>query len=246
MSSPVVRGHELTEVLQRAAAADSPATLLRTLARAELVVPRRDDGPLHPPVVDLPQGPTALAYTSYAQLLRASGGSDRPWHQVQAAALARSWPKGLWLRLDEGAGVAAVLSPEDLATVAALADGHVTWASVSVGACDRWTMWPGPSLPDDLDLAGVLAAAAEPAVLQVLRAFRQLDEPDARPWRVLAVMVDEPVDEAALQRAVAQAAADASPEVAEVRVVDLTGGTIRGVDVLLDDDAVVLWRRDGS
>lgn len=240
----VLRGSDLTEVLRRAAQADSPATLLRALARAELVVPRRHDGPVRPPVVDTPQGPAALAYTSYAQLLRAAGGSDRPWHQVRAAALAGTWPGGLWLRLDEGAEVGAVLSPDDVATVAALADGLWTWASVSVGACDRWTMWPGPSLPDELDLAAVLAAAAEPAVLQVLRAFRQLDEPDARPWRVLAVMVDRPVeDDAALHRAVAQAAADASPEVAEVRVVDLTGGTIRGVDVLLDDEAVVLWRR---
>ena len=95
-----------------------------------------------------------------------------------------------------------------------------------------------------MDLAAVAAAAQEPAVLQVLRAFRQLDEPGARPWRVLAAMVDGPVDDPDVRRAVARAVAEASPEVAEVRVVDLTAESIRGLPVLMDDEAVVLWRRE--
>ena len=235
-----LRGADLTQVLDRAQAADSPATLLRALARADVVLPYRGEGPVAPPVLALPQGPTALAYTSYARLAQAAGGAERRWQLVSFPALAARWPDGMWLWLDESAN----LSPEDVATVADLAAGRSTWASVSVGECDRWVLWPGASLADDLDLAVVLAAAREPAVLQVLRAHRQLDEPGARPWRVVGVMVDAPVDVDALRRAVGRAAAEASPEVVEVRVVDLTRATIRGVDVLLDDEAVVLWRRE--
>lgn len=235
-----LRGADLTQVLDRAQAAGSPATLLRALARADVVLPYRGDGPVAPPVLALRHGPTALLYTSYDRLEQAGGGEQRPWQLASFAALAGRWPDGVWLTLDE----TATLSPDDVATVADLAAGRWTWASVSVGECDRWVLWPGASLPDDLDLAVVLAAAQEPAVLQVLRAYRQLDEPVSRPWRVVALMVDATVDAAALQDAVAAAAAGAAEEVVEVRVVDLTGETIRGVDVLLDDEAVVLWRRE--
>ena len=234
-----LRGLALTDVLDRARAADSPATLLRALTRADVVLPYRGKGPVAPPVLALPEGPTALAYTSYARLEQDAGGDDRPWQQVSFAALAARWPADLWLRMDGR----ATLSPEDVATVAELAAGRWTWASVSVGECDRWVLWPGASLPDAVDLAVVAAAAQERGVLQVLRAHRQVDEPAARPWRVVALMVDAAVNAAALRAAVAGAAAEASPEVVELRVVDLTGETIRGVDVLLDDEAVVLWRR---
>ena len=237
-----LRGAALTEVLDRARAADSPATLLRALGRADVVLPYRGDGPVGPPLLDLPEGPTALAYTSYARLEQDLPGSERPWQLVSFAALAARWPERLWLRLDGR----VTLSPDDVATVAELATGRWTWASVSVGECDRWALWPGASLPDAVDLAVVAAAAHEPAVLQVLRGYRQLDEPAARPWRVVALMVDGPEDVAALRTTVAGAAAHASAEVVEVRVVDLTGETIRGVDVLLDDEAVVLWRRESS
>lgn len=240
MTGERLRGLELTAVLDRAQAGDSPATLLRALARADVVLPYRGQGPVAPPVLDLPHGPTAVLYTSYERLVSAAGGGERPWQLASFAALAGHWPDGMWLSLDE----TALLAPDDVATVADLAAGRWTWASVSAGECDRWSLWPGASLPDELDLAVVLAASAEPAVLQVLRAYRQLDEPGSRAWRVVAVMVDAPVEADTLRHAVGRAAADASPEIVEVRVVDLTGETIRGVDVLLDDGAVVLWRRE--
>src|SRR5205823_10096038 len=84
-----------------------------------------------------------------------------------------------------------------------------------------------------------------PEVLEVLRAFRRLEEPAGRTWRVLLVLVDQTVRQAALAQQVAEAVNEASDECCEVHVADVHDDEVYEAVAHLLQVGVPLWRREG-
>jgi hypothetical protein len=248
--------NELEEVLARSVLNGARATLLRALARSTVCVPagtrpeqglsEADAGGVRVPCVADTEGRHALVYTSYRQLALAHRlGDDAPWFEVPVETLFAKWPPDVDVWLNAGAELGFPLDPTDVGTVADIAAGLEVDEAYEIGPDDRFTDFPGPSIPDQVDSAVVLALFDVPEVLEVLRVFRRLEEPRGRTWRILLVLVDRDVGQVPLAQAVAEAVNEASDECCEVHVADVHDDEVYDAVAHLLQVGVPLWRRSG-
>jgi hypothetical protein len=251
-----VPANELERILSRCVLTGARATLLRALARSTLCVPDgaatapglsdADAGGVSVPCVADTEGRHALLYTSYRQLALAHRlGDDAPWFEVPVATLFEKWPSDVDAWLNAGGQLGFPLAPTDISTVADIAAGLAVDEAYEIGPDDEFTDFPGPSIPDMVDCAVVLSLFDIPAVLEVLRAFRRLEEPKGRTWRILLVLVDQDVGQTSLARQVAEAVNEASDECCEVHVADVHDDDVYEAVGQLLQVGVPLWRREG-
>jgi len=205
--------NELERVLARYVLTGARATLLRALARSTLCVLAEataglsdaDAGGIRVPCVADTEGRHALVYTSFRQLALAHGlADDAPWLEVPAETLFGKWPPDVDVWLNAGAELGFPLDPTDVGTVADIAAGLEVDEAYEIGPDDEFTDFPGPSIPDQVDCAVVLALLDVPEVLEVLRVFRRLQEPRGRTWRILLVLVDADVGHVQLAQQLAR------------------------------------------
>jgi hypothetical protein len=271
--------NDLERTLLRCVLTGARATLLRALSRATLCVPSvggaepdaaggepdtgpfdglglaaTDSGGVRLPCVTDTEGTHALVYTSFRQMALAHGlAEDAPWTEVPVGALFEKWPTDVDAWLNGGGELGFPLDPADISAVADLAAGLEVDEAYEIGPDDEFTDFPGPSLPDQVDCAVVLALFDVPEVLEVLRVFRRLEEPGGRTWRMLLVLVDaggtpaedDPERGMALAQAVAGAVNDASDESCEVHVADVHDDEVYDAVAHLLQIGVPLWRRGG-
>ena len=254
--------NDLERVLARTVLTGARASLLRALARSSLCVPALpgDESPLSlgaaafggvqlPCVTDI-EGRHALVYTSYRQMALAhSLPDDAPWTEVPVATLFEKWPPDVDAWLNGGGELGYPLDPGDISTVADLAAGLEVDEAYEIGPDDRFTDFPGPAVPDQVDCAVVLALFELPEVLEVIRVFRRLEEPAGRTWRILLVLVNalETGSDAGarLARTVADAVSHASDECCEVHVADVHDDEVYDAVARFLQVGVPLWRRQG-
>jgi hypothetical protein len=250
--------NELEEILARCVLNGARATLLRALARSTVCVPAEpgrglaeallglDAGGVRVPCVADTEGRHALVYTSYRQLTLAhSGGADVPWFEVPVETLFAKWPPDVDVWLNAGAELGFPLDATDIGTIADIAAGLEVEEAYEIGPDDRFTDFPGPSIPDQVDCAVVLALFDVPEVLEVMRVFRRLEEPRGRTWRILLVLVDSDTGQRPLAEAVVEAVNEASDECCEVHVADVHDDEVYDAVAHLLQVGVPLWRRQG-
>ncbi len=247
--------NELEQVLARCVLNGARATLLRALARSTLCVlagteqpglSEADAGGVRVPCVADTEGRHALVYTSYRQLAMAHRlGDDAPWFEVPVVTLFEKWPPDVDAWLNAGGELGFPLDPADISTIADIAAGLEVDEAYEIGPDDQFTDFPGPSIPDGVDCAVVLSLFDVPEVLEVLRAFRRLEEPNGRTWRILLVLVDQEVRQTTLAQEVAEAVNDASDECCEVHVADVHDDEVYEAVAHLVQVGVPLWRREG-
>jgi hypothetical protein len=247
--------NELERILARCALNGARATLLRALARSTLSVlagpPQpglceADAGGVQVPCVADTDGRHALVYTSYRQLALAHRlGDDAAWFEVPVATLFEKWPSEVDVWLNAGGELGFPLDAADISTVADLAAGLEVDEAYEIGPDDEFTDFSGPSIPDTVDCAVVLSLFDVPEVLEVLRAFRRLEEPKGRTWRVVLVLVDQNVGQTSLAQQVAEAVNEASDECCEVHVADVHDDEVYEAVAHLLQVGVPLWRREG-
>jgi SseB protein N-terminal domain len=247
--------NELERILARCAVNGARATLLRALARSTLCVlagaappglSEADAGGVRIPCVADTEGRHALVYTSYRQLALAHGlGDDAPWYEVAVSSLFEKWPPDVDVWLNAGGELGFPLDPTDIATVADIAAGLEVDEAYEIGPDDEFSDFPGPSIPDRVDCAVVLSLFDLPEVLEVLRSFRRLEEPNGRTWRILLVLVDQDVGQTSLAQQVAEAVNEASDECCEVHVADVHDDEVYDAVAHLLQIGVPLWRREG-
>jgi hypothetical protein len=248
--------NELERVLARSVLNGARATLLRALARSTLCLPAEfraeqglseaDAGGVRVPCVADSEGRHALVYTSYRQLALAHHlGENAPWFEVPVETLFAKWPPDVDVWLNAGAELGFPLDPADVGTVADIAAGLEVDEAYEIGPDDQFTDFPGPSIPDQVDCAVVLALFDVPEVLEVLRVFRRLEEPRGRTWRILLVLVDRDVGQLPLAEAVATAVNESSDECCEVHVADVHDDEVYDAVAHLLQVGVPLWRRQG-
>jgi len=246
--------NDLERVLARSVLNGARATLLRALARSTLCVSAgvhsglsdADAGGVRVQCVADTEGRHALVYTSFRQLALAHGlAADAPWLEVPVETLFAKWPPDVDVWLNAGGELGFPLDPVDVGTVADIAAGLEVDEAYEIGPDDEFTDFPGPSIPDEVDCAIVLALLDVPEVLEVLRVFRRLEEPRGRTWRILLVLVDDEVGQVELAHAVADAVNGASDECCEVHVADVHDDEVYDAVAQLLSTGVPLWRRSG-
>jgi hypothetical protein len=248
--------NDLERVLARCVLTGARATLLRALARATLCVlaggtapaglSEASAGGVAVPCVADTEGRHALVYTSYRQLALAHRlGEDSRWFEVPCAALFEKWPSEVDVWLNVGGELGFPLDSADIGTVADIAAGLEVDEAYEIGPDDEFTDFPGPSIPDNVDCAVVLSLFDVPEVLEVVRAFRRLEEPNGRTWRILLVLVDQNAGQGSLVQQVAATVNDASDECCEVHVADVHDDDVYEAVAHLLQVGVPLWRREG-
>lgn len=255
--------NELESILSRCMLTGARATLLRALARSTVCVPtsagssaatggpghglsEADAGGTQVPCVADAAGRHALVYTSFRQLKIAHRlGDDAAWLEMPAARLFEAWPPDVDVWLNAGGELGFPLDRLDIAAIADIAAGLEVDEAYEIGPDDEFTDFPGPSIPDEVDCAVVLALFDVPEVLEVVRIFRRLEEPAGRTWRILLVLVDGDVEQARLAQSVARAVNDASDECCEVHIADVHDDDLYDAVAHLLAIGVPLWRRQG-
>jgi SseB protein N-terminal domain len=255
-------------VLARCVFTGARATLLRALARSTLCVPdlrpaaglsEARAGGVRVPCLADSEGRHALVYTSGRQLTQAhhlSAGAT--WLEVPVEALFGKWPADVDVWLNAGAELGFPLDFGDVGTVADIAAGLKVEEAYAIGPDDKFTDFPGPSGPDQVDCAAVLALLDVPEVLEVLRLFRRLEEPHGRTWRMLLVLMEAGVsgglDAGAghagrragqVAQSVADAVNEASDECCEVHIADVHDNEVYDAVAHLLRIGVPLWQRQG-
>jgi hypothetical protein len=233
-----------------AASPASPVAPVAPVAPAAPAAPagRRDAdaGGVQVPCIADGAGRHALVYTSYRQLALAHRlGGDTPWFEVPVATLFEKWPSDVDAWLNAGGELGLPLDRADISAVADISAGLEVDEAYEIGPDDEFTDFPGPSIPDTVDCAVVLSLFEMPEVLEVLRAFRRLEEPRGRTWRILLVLVDQDVGQNSLAQRVAEAVNEASDECCEVHVADVHDDEVYQAVAHLLQVGVPLWRRQG-
>lgn len=245
---------ELEQVLARCLRSGARATLLRALARSDVYLPAEptpglfaaDAGGVSVPCVVDTDGRHALVYTSHRQLVLARRlPPDAGWAQVPAADLFARWPGGVDVWLNAGGEPAVPLSRSDVVTVADIAAGLEVEEAYEIGPDDEFSDFPGPSVPDEVDGAIVLALFDRPEVLEIVRVFRRLEEPGGRTWRIVLIVLDQEGDHRSLAEAAVMAVNDASDECCEVHVADIHDDEIFDAVAHILQIGRPLWRREG-
>lgn len=248
--------NEIERTLLQSLRTGARARLLRTLARSSLCLlaepppslglASASAGEVRLPCVGDADGRHALLYTSYRQLALANRlKPDAPWLEVTATDLFAKWPSGVDVWLNAGGELGFPLTAEDVSIVADIAAGLEVDEAYEIGPGDDFSDFPGPALPDQVDCAVVLALFDMPAVLEVVRAFRKLEEPDGRTWRIVLVLIDRGTTHDELAHAAVQAVNDASDECCEVHVADINDDEVYDAIAHLLMVGVPLWRREG-
>lgn len=251
--------NDVERVLARCTTTGVCASLLRALARSTLCVPAdfppvsgasaADAGPLRVPCVVDGNGRHALLYTSYRQLALAHGvarqETELRWYEIPAATLFERWPQDMDVWLNAGGECGLPLDAEEISTVADIAAGREVNEAYEVGPEDSFSDFPGPAVPDQVDCAVVVALMDTPEVLEVFRAFRRLDEPQGRTWRIVLVLVDSEVHGKTLAHDIVQAINDAADECCEVHVADVHDDGVYDAVMPIIRVGVPLWRREG-
>jgi hypothetical protein len=250
--------NELEVTLARCVLSGARATLLRALARSCLVVladlppeyglSSARAGPVQLPCIADTEGRHALLYTSYRQLALANRmppDATVDWYELRVAELFARWPKDVDLWLNAGGQLGFPLDPLDIATVAGIAAGLEVDEAYEIGPDDAFTDFPGPSIPDQVDCAIVLSMFDLPEVVEVIRSFRRLEEPQGRTWRIVLVLVDREAPGQELAQQVAEAINGASGECCEVHVAEVADDDVYGAIEHLLHIGVPLWRRQG-
>ena len=250
--------NELEETLARCVFTGARGTLLRALARSNLValadtpaeygLSSAEASGVQVPCIADSEGRHALLYTSYEQLAAANrlpGDSTARWYELAVADLFERWPKDVDIWLNAGGQLGFPLDPVDIATIGDIAAGLEVDEAYEIGPDDEFSDFPGPSIPDQVDCAIVLSLFDLPEVLEVVRAFRRLEEPRGRTWRIVLVLVDREVQGEALAQQVVEAINEASDECCEVHVAEVADDDVYEAVEHLLHIGVPLWRREG-
>lgn len=251
--------NELERLIARSVTTGARAALLRALARSTVCIPagcpaaigltQAAAGTLQVPCVVDGEGRHALVYTSYRQLATAHHGpvgpGDLPWYEVPASTLFEHWPAGTDVWLNAGGQLGLPLDQADIRAITDLAAGLAVDEAYEVGPEDAFTDFPGPAVPDQVDCAIVVALMDTPQVLEVFRAFRRLEEPGGRTWRIVLVLTDKEVHGERLAHSIVQAVNDASDETCEVHVADVHDDGVYDAVAPIVRVGVPLWRREG-
>jgi hypothetical protein len=250
--------NELERTLARCVFSGARGSLLRALARGILValadtppeygLSSAQAGGVQVPCIADTEGRHALLYTSYEQLVLANklpGDSAARWYELSVAELFGRWPKDVDIWLNAGGQLGFPLDPVDIATIGDIAAGLEVDEAYEIGPDDEFSDFPGPSIPDQVDCAIVLSLFDLPEVLEVVRAFRRLEEPRGRTWRIVLVLVDREVHGEALAQQVVEAINEASDECCEVHVAEVADDDVYEAIEHLLHIGVPLWRREG-
>lgn len=248
--------NDLEHTLLRSAFSGARATLLRALARstvciladppATLGLAAAAAGGVSVPCVTDTSGRHALVYTSHRQLALANRLPDEsPWLELPTAELFSRWPSDTDVWLNAGGELGFPLDPVDVSTVADLAAGLEVDEAYEIGPDDEFSDYPGPSVPDQVDCAIVLALFDREQVLEIVRVFRRLEEPNGRTWRIVLVVVDQSVDHEPMVQAAVGAVNDASDECCEVHIADVHDDEVYDAVGPILQVGVPLWRREG-
>ncbi len=228
-----------TALAEAAAAADEPK-LTRALARSELVVAQLPERPL--PIAEGRDGnPILLAFTSLPALLRwhSDDPENQPWSQLMAGELFAALPPTMSVFINPADDVNVVLSPAVVHDVAELYAGRDVPAAFLAGPATAQQIGAPADEPVELLAAAERAAVRQPQLLAVHRGLTTLEEPDARIWSVLGLLVPDDLDEAAYEVILAdvrQEVATATTDHVEIRRL---GSKATGVDAwLLESDPV--------
>lgn len=251
-----IPSNDFERTLVQALLTGARARLLRTIARSSLCLlaepppslglASASAGEVRLPCVGDADGRHALLYTSYRQLALANRlEPDAPWLEITAAELFGQWPSGVDVWLNAGGELGFPLTAEDVSVVADIAAGLEVDEAYEIGPGDDFSDFPGPALPDQVDCAVVLALFDMPAVLEVVRAFRKLEEPGGRTWRIVLVLIDRGTAHDEPAQAAVQAVNDASDECCEVHVADINDDEVYDAVAHLLMLGVPLWRREG-
>jgi hypothetical protein len=248
----------LEETLARCVFSGARGSLLRALARSSLValadippeygLAHAQAGAVQVPCIADTEGRHALLYTSYEQLAAANrlpSDADVRWYELTVAELVERWPKDVDIWLNAGGQLGFPLDPVDIATIGDIAAGLEVDEAYEIGPDDEFSDFPGPSIPDQVDCAIVLSLFELPEVLEVVRAFRRLEEPRGRTWRIVLVLVDREVQGEALAQQVVEAINQASDECCEVHVAEVADDDVYEAIEHLLHLGVPLWRREG-
>jgi len=248
--------NELENVLLRCVFNGARATLLRALARstvcvladppAALGLAAVASGGVSVPCVADTEGRHALIYTSYRQLAAANKlGADDPWVEVATAELFARWPRDVDVWLNAGGELGFPLDAADVSTTADIAAGLEVDEAYEIGPDDEFSDFPGPTVPDQVDCAVVLALFEMAPVLEIVRIFRRLEEPAGRTWRIVLVLVDQTIDHEPLTTAAVAAVNDASDECCEVHIADVHDDEVFEAVAHVMQIGIPLWRREG-
>lgn len=248
--------NDLEHTLLRSVFSGARGSLLRALARSTvclladppptLGLAAAAAGGVSVPCVTDTEGRHALVYTSHRQLALANRLPEgAPWLEVPTADLFARWPRDTDVWLNAGGELGFPLDPDDVAAVADIAAGLEVDEAYEIGPDDEFSDFPGPSVPDQVDSAIVLALFDCQPVLEVVRVFRRLEEPGGRTWRIVLVVVDETVDHEPLVQTAVTAVNDASDECCEVHVADIHDDEVYDAIGPIMAIGVPLWRREG-
>lgn len=248
--------NDLERILARCVRTGARATLLRALARSPvcfiadpppaLGLGAADAGGVAVPCIIDTEGRHALVYTSHRQLALAQRPApDAEWIEVPTAELFSSWPRDVDVWLNAGGELGFPLSNSDIEAVADIVAGLEVDEAYEIGPDDEFSDFPGPSVPDEVDGAIVLALLDRPEVLEVVRVFRRLEEPGGRTWRIVLIVLDQQAEQRPLAEAAVTAVNDASDECCEVHVADIHDDEVYDAVAHILRIGRPLWRRDG-
>lgn len=250
--------NELEEILLRCITTGARATLLRAIARstvcvltepaAELRLASAKSGQMQIPCVTDSEGRHAMIYTSYRQLAlahRLEPDVEMEWIEVPAATLFGTWPPDVDVWLNAGGELGFPLPAGDVAVAADIAAGLEVDEAYEIGPDDEVADFPGPVVPDAVDGAIVVALFDLPAVLEIVRMFRRLQEPAGRTWRIVLVLVDQQASAGDLAQSAVRAVNEASDECCELHVADVHDDEVYEAVAHIVATGVPLWRREG-
>ncbi|HVX46289.1 MAG TPA: SseB family protein, partial [Mycobacteriales bacterium] len=248
--------NDLERTLARCVLTGARATLLRALARSPvcfvaeppvaLGLSATDAGGVSVPCVVDTEGRHALVYTSHRQLSLAQRlAPDAEWIEVPTVELFARWPRDVDIWLNAGGELGFPLANADIEAVADIAAGLEVDEAYEIGPDDEFSDFPGPSVPDEVDSAIVLALFDRAEVLEIVRIFRRLEEPGGRTWRIVLIVLDRPVEQRSLAEAAVSAVNDASDECCEVHVADIHDDEVYDAVAHILRIGRPLWRREG-
>jgi hypothetical protein len=248
--------NELESVLLRSVFNGARATLLRALARSTvclladppttLGLTAVSSGGISVPCVSDSEGQHALLYTSYRQLAAANQlGPEDPWVEVPIGELFARWPRDADVWLNAGGALGFPLDALDISTTADIAAGLEVDEAYEIGPDDKFSDFPGPTLPDEVDSSIVVALFEMQPIVEVVRVFRRLEEPGGRTWRIILILVDQEVAQEPLAQAAVDAVNQASDECCEVHVANVRDDEVFEALAHTVQIGVPLWRRDG-
>jgi hypothetical protein len=226
----------LEEVLWVAADKGDEAKLTRALARSEVFVAQLPEHPL--PISEGRDGnPVLLAFTSMAALLRwhTDDPDNQVWSQLPTGELFSALPETMSVFLNPADELNVVLGPELVRDVADLAAGGDVAAAYQPGPATAQQIGTPAEEPVDLLAAVTRAAGRHDEVQAVHSGLTTLDEPDARIWTILGILVADDLGDAAYAEIESDLRGEVEAVTAEYVEIHRLRSGARGVDAWLLD-----------